>query len=206
MPAQMRHVRLGPNIGSGVALLRQRGEARGVFNGALPCCAAGLLGSFRFAFERLRDHRVDLFAVEGPLRMIDQRLREGEHDWLVLLDDRQSLLIAVLDECRAARVVAADYPGEGIGGEEVAFNEPGRAVPEDSHLGSTSAHETDDAALHGREDVMNAVARLAGFGHIPRDIFRNLHGDRVECLIASVVASSLAALIRSIWKTNDDPL
>ena len=35
---------------------------------------------------------------------------------------------------------------------------------------------------------MNGVAGLAGFGHILRDIFRNLHGDRVEPVIARIVA------------------
>jgi hypothetical protein len=58
-----------------------------------PFGAASTLGIFRFAFERLRNHRIDLFDVEGPLRMIDQRLREGEYDRFVLLDKCQSLLI-----------------------------------------------------------------------------------------------------------------
>jgi hypothetical protein len=40
--------------------------------------------------KRLRDHRVDLGGVKGALRMIDQRVREGEHDMLVLLDECHS--------------------------------------------------------------------------------------------------------------------
>jgi hypothetical protein len=90
------------------------------------------------ACKRLRDHCVDLGGVKGALRMIDQRLREGEHDRLVILDQCQSFLIAVLDEGRAARIGAADSPGKGIGGVEVAFNEPGRAIPEDRHFRSTA--------------------------------------------------------------------
>ena len=69
-----------------------------------------LLGCQRLARQRLRDHYVDLGGVEGALVMIDQRLCECEHNRLVLLDDRQSILIAVLDACRTARVGAADDP------------------------------------------------------------------------------------------------
>jgi hypothetical protein len=42
-----------------------------------------LLGCQRLACQRLRDHYVDLGGVKGALRMIEQRLREGEHDRLV---------------------------------------------------------------------------------------------------------------------------
>jgi hypothetical protein len=45
--------------------------------------------------------------------MIDQYLCEGQHDRLVLLDESQSFLKTVLNEGRAARVRAADDPGDG---------------------------------------------------------------------------------------------
>jgi hypothetical protein len=115
-------------------------QARGVFDGTLPCGAAGLLGSSRFARERLGDHRIDLIAVEGSLRVLDQRLGEGEHDGLIFLDDRECRLVAMLDEGRAARIGAADYPRDGIRTIDVALYVPGRAIPEDRHLGSTAAH------------------------------------------------------------------
>jgi hypothetical protein len=83
-----------------------------------------LLGCQRLSCQRLRDHRVDLGGVEGALGMIDQGLRERENYRLVLLDDRERFLIAVLDEGRATRVGAADDPGEGIGGKEIAERGP----------------------------------------------------------------------------------
>jgi hypothetical protein len=46
----------------------ERREARGVFDGALPSGAAGLLGSHRFVRECLRDHRVDLGSVDVPVQ------------------------------------------------------------------------------------------------------------------------------------------
>ena len=59
--------------------------------------------------------------------MIDQRLREGEDHRLALLDDRERFLIAVLDEGRTARVGAADGPGKGIGGKDIALYDLRRA-------------------------------------------------------------------------------
>jgi hypothetical protein len=62
-------------------------EVRSRLGNPLPCHSAFLRVSYRFASERLRDHRIDLIAVEGPLRVIDQRLREGEHDSFVNRDE-----------------------------------------------------------------------------------------------------------------------
>jgi len=50
--------------------------------GAAGSCSATIAGPH----ERLHDHRVDVGGVEGVLGMIDQRLRQSEHDWFVLLD------------------------------------------------------------------------------------------------------------------------
>jgi hypothetical protein len=83
----------------------------------------------RFSSQRLRDHRVDLGGVEGALVMIDLGVREREHYRLVLLDDRERFLTAVLDEGGTARVGAADDPGEGISSVEVTLYELRRARP-----------------------------------------------------------------------------
>jgi hypothetical protein len=37
------------------------------------------------------------------------------------------------------------------------------------------------------KDVGNVVAGLAGAGHVPRDVCRNLHGNGVESIVAVVV-------------------
>jgi hypothetical protein len=45
------------------------------FDAALPCGAAGLLGSYRFAFARQRNDRIDLVAIEGPINEFGVLLR-----------------------------------------------------------------------------------------------------------------------------------
>jgi hypothetical protein len=89
----MGHVRFSPNLGTGgrCSLRQRRREARAVFACTLPCGAAALLGSYRFAFARQRNDRIDLVAIEGPLRVIDQRLGEGEHDSLVNRDEAAAI-------------------------------------------------------------------------------------------------------------------
>src|ERR1700726_375661 len=93
---------------------RLRGDLRNALSDLRPCGAAALLGGERLACKRLRDHCVDLGGVKSALRMIDQRLREGEHDRLVLLDECQSFLITVLNEAQAARIGAADNSSDCI--------------------------------------------------------------------------------------------
>jgi len=46
--------------------------------------------------------------------MIDQRLRDGAHHRLVLLDERQRFLVAVLDESRDARGSAANEASDPV--------------------------------------------------------------------------------------------
>jgi hypothetical protein len=62
-----------------------------------------------------RTHSVDLGPIEGASRMIEHRLvGYGDHDRAVLLNERQTFLIAVLNESRDARISAANktsYPG-----------------------------------------------------------------------------------------------
>ena len=108
--------------------LRLRGDLCNALGDLLPC-GGGLARCERLACKRLRDHCVDLGGVKGAIRMIDHRLREGEQDRLVLLDECQSLLIGVLDEGRAARVAAADNPGDGIRAVNIALYEPGGLSP-----------------------------------------------------------------------------
>ena len=50
---------------------QRRGEAGGIFDGTLPCGAAGALGGQLFARTRLRDHHVGLRGSEGTLEMRD---------------------------------------------------------------------------------------------------------------------------------------
>src|ERR1700738_56753 len=80
-----------------------------------------LLVCQRLACQRLGDHGVDLGGVQSPRGMIDQRLREGEHDGFVLLDDRRGFLITMLDEGQAARVGAADNSGDCIRAVDIAL-------------------------------------------------------------------------------------
>jgi hypothetical protein len=44
------------------------------------------------------NHGVDFGIIEGAFRVIDQGLRDGLHDRLVLFDQRLCFLINVLDE------------------------------------------------------------------------------------------------------------
>jgi hypothetical protein len=53
-----------------------------------PFRAALGFASLCFKIVRVGDALINLDAVQGPLRVIDQRVREREHDRLVGIDDR----------------------------------------------------------------------------------------------------------------------
>ena len=82
-------------------------ERRGRRRGALPVSAALAFEGQALSRQRLHNDLINLGAVEGPLRMFDQRSREGEHG-LGLFYDSQRFLVALLDERRDACRSAAN--------------------------------------------------------------------------------------------------
>jgi len=82
--------------------------------------------------------------------MIDQRLRDGAHHRLVLLDERQRFLVAVLDESRDARGGAAHQARDPARIRHIGTDIFRRGVAEENHFGCATGHQTDDCLLHGR--------------------------------------------------------
>jgi len=72
----------------------------------------------------------------------NQGIREGQHDLLVLLNDRESFLIAMLNEVRATCRSAADVPRNCIRAEYVARHEPWWRIAEEDHLVTVWAPST----------------------------------------------------------------
>jgi hypothetical protein len=146
-----------PHLIPNFALQFCGGEGHCILCDKFPARAALDLNFTRLAVDYLRNDPINLAAVKGARRKLEQRPRESEHNRLILrmLNDRQGFVIGVLDEGRDAGAGPADHSGDlGCVGD-IGRDEHRRTIAEEGHLASSPAHEGDDAALDGGKDAIN---------------------------------------------------
>jgi hypothetical protein len=154
------------------------GEFRRVLLNTAPIRPAFVFIRSGLRRQHWRDHGVNLGTVKRALRMIDQGLRDGDHDGLVLLNQLLRFLIAAFDKRRDARHVSADEARKPVRTRYVAGDIFRRPI-ETNHFSGASAHQANDCFLH---DKINASDIAMAGNVVMRDAVSIPNGGGVSGL------------------------